>query len=150
VKINVLCTLGVACLSFVLGACSATGFTSKSRVIAPRTIRAPKDIDPEIVPYVPRFVEALERAGFRVGNTENKSALDLKFDFNGNPFNLRVSAGLWREGIPLLSASATNSGWGTALARGGAVNALADMTLTKFKRDLADLMTRTQIVPDAR
>ncbi len=147
-KSKLLFPLAIACLPFALGACSTTGYTSQSRLLAPRTIRAPKDIDPEIVPYVPRFVEALERAGFRVGNTKNPNALDLKFDFNGNPFNLRVSAGLWREGIPVLSASATNSGWGTALARGGAVNTLADLTLTKFKADLADLMTRIQIVPD--
>lgn len=75
--------------------------------------------------------------------------MDLVFEFNGNPFNLRVSAGLWREGVPILTASSTNSGWGTALARGSAVNSLADSAVSTFQSELTSLMARTEIVPDA-
>ena len=69
-------------------------------------------------------------------------------EFNGNPFNLRVSASLWREGIPILTASATNSGWGTALARGSAVESLADSAVSTFQSELTGLMSHTEIVPD--
>jgi hypothetical protein len=99
----------VLLLLFVLlgiAGCSSTGYSTKTNLVAPKTIRAPASIPPEIVPYVPRFVELLQAKGFSVGRTDDPKALDLVFEFNSNPFNLRVSAGLWRQGIPVLSASA--------------------------------------------
>ena len=130
--------------------CSSTGYSSNTDLVAPKTIRSPARIPPELVPYVPRFVELLQQRGFAVGRTEDPRALELVLEFNGNPFNLRVSVGLWREGIPVLSASATNSGWGTALARGSAVNSLANSAASKFEAELKSLMTRTEIVPNAQ
>lgn len=135
-------------LTFV--GCSSTGYSTKTNLVAPKTIRAPASIPPEIVPYVPRFVELLQAKGFAVGKTDDPKALDLVFEFNPNPFNLRVSAGLWRQGVPVLSASATNSGWGTALARGSAVNSLAESTVSVFDEELQKLVARTQIVPDGQ
>jgi len=134
----------------VFAGCSSTGHSTKTNLVAPRTIRAPASIPPEIVPYVPRFVELLQAKGFAVGKTDDPRALDLVFEFNSNPFNLRVSAGLWRQGIPVLSASATNSGWGTALARGSAVKSLADSAADTFENELQKLITRTQIVEDTQ
>ena len=95
------------------------------------------------------YVEALQAKGFTVGKTEDPRALELVFEFNGNPFNLRVSAGLWRQGIPVLTGSATNSGWGTALARGAAVNSLADKSVAQFKTELDMFASRVQIVADS-
>jgi len=137
-------------LLFSLIGCSTTGYSTKTSIVVPKTIRSPASIPPELIPYVPRFVELLQTKGFYVGRTEDPRALDLVFEFNGNPFNLRVSAGLWREGIPILSASATNSGWGTALARGSAVNSLADSAVATFEAELQNLVTHTQIVPDGQ
>lgn len=137
-------------LIFGLIGCSSTGYSTKTNLVAPKIIRSPANIPPELVPYVPRFVEILQQNGFSVGRTQDPRALDLVLEFNGNPFNLRVSAGLWREGIPILSASATNSGWGTALARGSAVNSLADSAVSTFESELRNLMARIQIVPDAQ
>lgn len=73
----------------------------------------------------------------------------MVFDFEGHPFNLRVSVGLWREGIPILTASATNPGWGTILARGSAVKSLVDSAVSKFESELRALIERIEIVPDA-
>jgi hypothetical protein len=129
--------------------CSSTGYSSNTDLVAPKMIRSPARIPPELVPYVPRFVGLLQQSGFAVGRTEDPQALELVLEFNGNPFNLRVSVGLWREGIPVLSASATNSGWGTALARGSAVNSLANSAASKFEAELEKLMTRTEILQNA-
>jgi len=137
-------------LTFGLIGCSSTGYSIKTSLVVPKTIRSPANISPELVPYVPRFIAILQQNGFAVGRTQDPRALDLVLEFNGNPFNLRVSASLWREGIPILSASATNPGWGTALARGSAVNSLADSAVSTFESELRNLMARTQIVPDAQ
>jgi hypothetical protein len=143
--------VGLACVSFatLFSGCSSTSYSSKANIVAPKTIKSPPSIPPEIVPYVPRFVELLQSKGFSVGRTEDPRALELLFEFNANPFNMRVSAGLWREGLPILTASATNSGFGTVIARGGAVGALADSALVNFQIELDSLAARTQIVPDA-
>lgn len=130
--------------------CSSTGFSTKTSLVVPKTIRSPANIPPELVPYVPRFVAILQQNGFAVGRTQDPRALDFVLEFNGNPFNLRVSAGLWREGIPILSASAANSGWGVALARGSAVNSRADSAVSTFESELRNLMAYIQIVPDAQ
>jgi hypothetical protein len=140
----------VTLLTFGLIGCSSTGYSIKSNLIVPKTVRSPVNIPPELVPYVPRFVEILQRNGFAVSKTQDPRALDLVFEFNGNPFNMRVSAGLWRDGIPVLSASATNSGWGTAIARGAAVNSLADSAAIKFETELSSLIAHMQVVPDAQ
>lgn len=128
--------------------CSSTGYSTKTSLIVPKTIRSPMNIPTELVPYVPRFVTILQQNGFEVGRTQNPKALDLVFEFNGNPFNLRVAVGLWQEGIPILSASATNPGWGTVIARGSAMNSLADLAISKFESELRNLAAHTQIVPD--
>jgi len=73
-------------------------------------------------------------------------AMELRLDFNGNPFNLRVGAALWHDGVPILTASATNSGWGTALARGSAVKNLADAALTTFDHEFSQLRPHLRIV----
>lgn len=128
--------------------CSSTGYSVKTSLEVPKIIRTPSNIPPELVPYFPRFVEILQQNGFSVGKTQDPRALDLVVEFNGNPFNMRVSAGLWREGIPILSASSTNSGWGTAIARGSAVNSLADSTASIFESELRNLKAHTRILPE--
>jgi hypothetical protein len=134
--------------SLLVAACSSTGFSTKANVEAPRVIRPPVNVHPEVAPYLPRFVELLQQKGFVVGNTDNQKALKLRLEFNPNPFNLRVSAALWQNGVPILTASATNSGWGTALARGAAVNSLADSTAATFESELASLSSRLTILPE--
>lgn len=85
-------TLLFPLLIFALIGYSSSGFSTKSNLVVPRTIRAPSDVPPEVAQYAPRFVESLQDVGFLVGETEDPRALDLVFEFNGNPFNLRVSA----------------------------------------------------------
>ena len=129
-------------------ACSSAGFSTKQTLTAPRTIKAPTYIPPGMVPYVPRFTALLEAKGFVVGKTDDPQALELRFEHNDSVMNLSVSASLWRQGVPVLSASATNSGWGTAIARGSALNSLVDKTAKQFEEQLTDISGRTQIVPD--
>ena len=132
-----------------LAGCSSTGYSTKSNLVVPKTIRAPADIPVEVVPYVPRYVEALQAKGFAVGRTNDPRALDLVFDFSANPFNLRIAAGLWNQGIPVLTGSATNPGWGSVIARGAALNSLADTSIQQFTTELESFTSRVKIVSDA-
>jgi hypothetical protein len=133
----------------LLSGCSSTGTVSKSSIVAPQTVQAPENVHPEVAPYVPNFVEALVAAGFDVGITTDPNALQLKIEFNPNVFNIRVAASLMQRGVPIVTASATNPGWGTALARGVAVNGRAEAALESFKEQLTELSPRLKIVPDS-
>jgi len=99
-------------------------------------------------PAVARFVEALQAHGFLVGKTDDPRALDLVFEFNRNPYDLRVSPALWSQGIPVLTGSATNPGWGTALARGSAVASLAYNASRKSEGELIGFVSHIPVVPD--
>lgn len=139
----------VIAISVLVASCSSTGHTIDSKIVVPKTVRMATSIHPEIVAYVPEFVDALKAVGLDVGETANPDALELKFEFNPNPFNIRVAASLWQRGLPVLSASATNPGWGTALARGSSVDGRAEAALESFKEQLAELAPRMTIVPDS-
>ena len=133
-------------VGLLLAGCASTGYVTSERISVPRTVTLQSGIDPEVAPYAPRFVSILTAQGLTVGMSNDPHAMELRLDFNGNPFNLRVGAALWHDGVPILTASATNSGWGTALARGSAVKNLADAALTKFEHEFSQLRPHLQIV----
>ena len=130
----------------VLSACASTGYVSTFTISVPKTVTLSTALDPEVAPFAPRFIAILAQHGFVVGNSNDPHAMQLRLDFNGNPFNMRVGAALWHDGAPILTASATNSGWGTALARGSAVQNLADSCATTFERELSQLQPYLRII----
>ena len=132
-----------------LNGCSSTGYSTRANLVLPKTIRSPANIPPALIPHAARFVAILEQNGFAVGRTQDPRALDLTFELTG-VFTISASTSLWREGIPVLSASASNSGVGTGIARGPAINALADSVVSTFESELKSLMSHAQIVPDAQ
>ena len=134
----------ISIYSVAIAACSTTGFTTSRDLVVPRTVAAPTNIPAEIAPYVVKFADALESAGFKIGETDDPDALRLQMEFNPNPFNTRVSALLIHHQVPVLSASATNPGWGTAMFRGVAVEGRADAALENFRVELAKLMQRVK------
>jgi hypothetical protein len=142
-------TVAFIVIFMALPSCSTTGFVTQGSLILPRTVSVAPGVHPEVAPYVPQFVDALREHGFTVGETSDPDALVLQLEFNPNPFNLRVSASLLQRGIPVLTASATNSGWGTALARGVAVNGRAEAAASNFRAELTKLMLRVKFKQNA-
>jgi hypothetical protein len=130
----------------LIAACASTGYVITSDLTVPKTVTLANPLDTEVAPYAPRFIAILVQHGFAVGTSNDPHAIELRLDFNGNPFNMRVGAALWHDGAPILTASATNSGWGTALARGTAVQNLVDSCATKFERELSQLQPHLRIV----
>ena len=141
--------LVTAFLSVFVASCSTTAFSTKGFLVVPRVVVPPSNVHPEVAPYVPEFVDALQAAGFTVGPSSDPDALSLKVEFNPNLFNIRVAASLEQHGVAVLSVSATNPGWGTAIARGVAVNGRAEAALEDFRAELAKLMPRVKFKPDA-
>lgn len=138
----------VVLISVFMASCSTTGFSTKSSLLVPRVVAPPTNVHPEVAPYVPAFVDALQSAGFAVGSTSDSDALSLKIEFNPNPFNIRVSASLEQHGVPVLSVSATNPGWGTVIARGVTVNGRAEAAVEDFRTELVGLMPRVKFKSD--
>lgn len=140
----------VLLLVSLVASCSTTGYSTRQTMVVPRTVAPPTNVHPEVLPYVPEFVDALQRAGFTFGPTTDPDALSLQVEFNPNPLNIRVSASLIQHGVPILSTSATNSGWGTVLARGSAVNSRAEAAVADFRTELNKLMSHVSIRADAK
>lgn len=136
-------------LSVLTASCSTTGFSTRTSLVVPRMVVAPSNVHPEVAPYIPEFLDAMQAAGFTVGETTDPDALSLNVEFNPNPFNIRVSASLIQRGVQVLSVSATNPGWGTVIARGVAVNGRAEAAIDDFRAELAILMPRVKFKPDA-
>ncbi len=135
-------------LNIGLASCSSTSFSTTSHLTVPATVRAPVTVHQAVKRYLPELVALLQSAGFSVGKTDDPEALVLQLNFNPNPFNLRVSASLLLDGVPVLRASATNAGWGTLLARGPAVDGRARAMLSQFEGELVILTQRITIRPE--
>ena len=92
----------IVVIALVVAACTATGYSVTTPVTAPRTVRPPTDVHPELAPYLPRFVQSLEKFGFPVGPPDDSRALQLHLDFdpsvNGIPTVLVVSATVGGQG----------------------------------------------------
>jgi S1-C subfamily serine protease len=131
-----------------LSGCSSVGYSTSKRISAPKVVKAPSSVPGQLTSYLPRFTDALEKHGFTVGQTDDPQALQLKLAFNRNPFNLQVKAYLWQNGTVVLSAEATNSGWGTALARGAAVEALVDNAVEDFTEQLKKIAKNIEFIPE--
>jgi len=94
----------IAVLVALLAGCSSTGSVVTIDITVTNTVTLQSPIDPEVATYAPKFIAVLEKPGFKVGETKNMHAMQLRLAFNGNPFDTRVVAELWYEGVPILTA----------------------------------------------
>lgn len=140
--------ISVLLLSLVLEGCTSAGHSTRERLIVPQIVQAPRSTPSVLKLYEGQFIDALESHGFLVGSTEDPEALELVFIFDGNPFNMKVVAELRRGSVAVLTASANNAGWGTAISRGGAVADLAGSALSEFEKELNILLQNVSIRTD--
>ncbi|HEX4954047.1 MAG TPA: PEGA domain-containing protein [Thermoanaerobaculia bacterium] len=130
-------------------ACSSTSYSIKETIVVPREVRPPQLVPPDLTPYVPRFIDVLQDAGFSVQQTDDPRALQLWLNFDPDPWNMRVTVSLVRDGAPILTAEARNAGWGNMLAQGASVKNLADSALTQFSSELKQVRLTLRIEPAA-
>lgn len=88
--------------------------------------------------YLSEIQRMLERNGFKItSNKSEKRPLQCKFAIDqSNIFGFRVHISLW-DGKKMLAVSeATNSGWGTLIARETAVRDLVNRTVVELEKQM--------------
>lgn len=120
----------------LLTACASSSTSIKESVVVPKTIRVVENYHPEVAQFVPTFLEVLGQNGFAMGYTEDPDAATLKIDFDPNIFHTAIYVKLVQGNKTLLSSEASNSGWGTGIARASALNTLAENVKTNLDKEL--------------
>ena len=104
-------TIVYACLvASVFASISIRAQESGSKIIVAQTVRQPIALDSRLAPQYHLFVSVLEASGFKVGQTDDPRALDLKVGVDRNPSVANVVASLWHNEMKLFSVRATPGG----------------------------------------
>jgi S1-C subfamily serine protease len=146
---RLICIVVIAVMCSIVAACATTGHSVTTDVTAPRTVKPPSYVHPELALYLLRFMNSLETFGFRVAQTDDPRAMQLRLDFDPSPFHMRVTASLWQAGMPLVTVEALNAGWGTVIAHSSAVANLVESAATSFEAELRKVAPRLEITADA-
>jgi hypothetical protein len=123
-------------LMALLSACASTSSSIKESVSLPKTIRMVENYHPEVAQFVPSFLEVVGQNGFSVGYTEDPDAATLRVDFDPNIFHTAIYVKLMQGNKVLLSSEASNSGWGTGIARASALDTLAENVKRNLDKEL--------------
>lgn len=83
----------------------------EGKFFVPSTITLSKDVQPELKQYVVRFEQDLEYYGFRIGDTSDPQAFQLRLEYTGEASDAKVAAYLLQDGKPVIEASATPRTW---------------------------------------
>lgn len=124
-----------ACVA-LLSACASSSTSVKESVVVPKTIRVIESYHPEVAQFVPSFLDVLGQNGFAFGYTEDPDAATLRIDFDPNIFHTAIYVKLIQGNKTLLSSEASNSGWGTGIARASALNTLAENVKVNLDKEL--------------
>lgn len=138
----------IAVIALAIAACTTTGYSITKSVTAPRTVRPPTYVDPELAPYLPRFVSVLETFGFHVGPTDDPRALQLRLEFDPNVFSMSVTPSLWQGGVAVVTAAARNRGFSTLWTPGAAIANLVGSAAQTFEGELKKVSSRLEITAD--
>ncbi len=125
----------LACVA-LLTACASSSTSIKEAVVVPKTIRIVESYHPEVAQFVPSFLEVFDQNGFAIGYTEDPDAATLRIDFDPNVFHTAIYIKLTQGNRTLLSSEASNSGWGTGIARASALNTLAENVKVNLDKEL--------------
>lgn len=124
----------------LLAACTTTGNSVGGSVSAPITVKQPDFVHPEISAYARRIISPLIASGFRVGYTEDPDALKLEINFDPDPYATAISINLIKPGVGVIAHSeAVNHGWGTMMARSGAIKDLVESATDEFNQQLISI-----------
>jgi len=120
----------------LLTACASSSTSVKESVVVPKTIRVVESYHPEVAQFVPSFLDVLGQNGFAFGYTEDPDAVTLRIDFDPNIFHTAIYVKLTQGNKTLMSSEASNSGWGTGIARASALNTLAEKVKVNLDKEL--------------
>lgn len=137
----------VVVLVMFLAACASSSQVMTGDATIPVTVSTPV-IKGEAAPYADDFYKALQDRGFKLGETDDPNAAALVVNFDPNVFHTEFILQLVQHGRVIVESKASNSGWGTGIARPQALARLADETTKNFRKELNNLSLK--IVPDTQ
>jgi hypothetical protein len=119
--------------------CSSTSIATKESVNLPRTLRLSENYHPEVAPFVGDFLQPIVKKGFSIGYTEDPNAAAISVEFDPNVFHTEIKFKVTQNGKVIVSSEASNSGWGTGIARNSALAKLAANVTTNLDKELQSL-----------
>ena len=120
----------------LLAGCSSTSLSTKETVNLPRTLRLSENYHPEVAPYIGDFLQSVVKKGFGIGYTEDPNAAVISIEFDPNVFHTEIKLKVTQNGKVIVSSEASNSGWGTGIARNSALAKLAANVTTNLDKEL--------------
>ena len=132
--------IGVAIVMILLSGCTSTStgsFASTSGRANGATVSVSAPAGSSSALYLPKLVAVLRKHGFTVVATGQKAEYSAEFEMNAGVWNVQCTINLLQRGVPVISASNLNPGWGNWLARGASINVVADAAIREFDKKLS-------------
>ena len=127
----------------VLGGCASSGKRSVTTIEAPSKFILEKVVG-EAASYTDQIIKPLIKRGFTASLTTDPNALHVIIDLNPNVFHTKFTVTIFQQGKELIRAEASNSGWGTGIARSSALNNLAEDIANRLDEQIAQIqLSRT-------
>jgi hypothetical protein len=129
-------TFGVIVRAFLLGCTStSSGTFSGSAHGATVSVSAPAGSSSAL--YLPKLVAVLRKHDFTVVGSGQKAEYSAELEMNAGVWNVQCTINLLQRGVPVVSASNLNPGWGNWIARGASINVVADSVIREFDKKLS-------------
>jgi hypothetical protein len=129
-------TFGVIVTALLLGCTStSSGTFSGSAHGATVSVFAPAGSSSAL--YLPKLVAVLRKHGFTVVGSGQKAEYSAELEMNAGVWNVQCTINLLQRGVPVVSASNLNPGWGNWIARGASINVVADSVIREFDKKLS-------------
>ena len=113
-----------ALIVLIMGGCASSGTRTTQSIEAPAVFNLAR-VRGEASAYVDEILAPIVDRGFRKGATNDPKALYVEIQFDPNLFHTAFTVLIKQYGTTLVKAEASNSGWGTGIARGYALSKLA-------------------------
>lgn len=132
------CWFASLLISLILGGCASSSKSVREAVTVPKTI-AVTSVKGEASQFIEQFYAPFEARGFHFGETDDPNAAKFTLSFDPNVFHTEFKVSLIQNGRVLLESAASNSGWGTGIARPQALARLADEVTKNIEKELSEL-----------
>lgn len=135
--------ISLSFISLAVG-CASSAVATKEAVSLPRTLKL-MPVQGEATQFVERFLVPFKDAGFRIGETDDPDAAVIRVQFDPNLFHTAFDVSVTKNGTMILKSEASNSGWGTGIARPQALEKLAAEVENGLRTELSAMrLTITQ------
>lgn len=131
-------SFGFIFMMMVICGCASSTVGTREAVSIPRTIKL-NSIQGEASQFVDRFLQPLKDSGFRFGETDDPDAALLLIKFDPNVLHTAFEVTLKKGAMVVIRSEASNSGWGTGIARSQALEKLAADVEAGMRKELLNM-----------